>query len=84
MGSLAEAHRSSPSVRCVPVSAPYDALFSVSYIGDNRRSDSVDQGRFRAQLGHSTLAKFDIHFLYVGLIVIKTVDLIFLFARVYS
>ena len=31
IGSLAEAHRSSPSVSYVPISAPYDAIFSVSF-----------------------------------------------------
>jgi hypothetical protein len=48
LGRLVSAtHSNYLSVRCVPFSAPYDAIFSVSY-GDNRPSDSVGQGRLHA------------------------------------
>jgi hypothetical protein len=43
-----------PTVRCVPFSASHDAFFSVSF-GENRRSDSVDQGRLRAESTSSRL-----------------------------
>jgi hypothetical protein len=46
----------SASDRCWPFAAPYTACFRVSF-GDNRRSNSVGQGRFRAD----TVEKLDIN-----------------------
>jgi hypothetical protein len=40
------------SIYSVPFAASLYALLSVSF-GDNRRSDSVGQGRLRALCGHS-------------------------------
>jgi hypothetical protein len=50
-GSLAEAHRSSPSVRCVPFSASQDTSLSVSF-GENRRPEMIFQ---RRECAHSRL-----------------------------
>jgi hypothetical protein len=44
-------HRNLLGVRCVPIAAPCDSLFSVPS-GDNRRSDSVNQRPSCAQLRH--------------------------------
>jgi hypothetical protein len=41
---LTAARRNYVGVRCVPISAPYTARFSVSY-GEIRRSDSINQRR---------------------------------------
>jgi hypothetical protein len=52
VGSVSATRRNYLSVRSVPISASHDTIFSVSH-GENRRSDSVGQGRLRAQLRHS-------------------------------
>jgi hypothetical protein len=53
-GSISAAHRECLSVRCVPNSEAQVELFSVSF-GENRRSDSVCQGRESAHKRHSDL-----------------------------
>ena len=49
-GSFSADHREFPGVRCVPIAEAQAAVFRVSF-GENRPSDSVDQGRLRAHSG---------------------------------
>jgi hypothetical protein len=44
-GSFFAARRKILGVRCVPFSAPYDTILSVSYIGEIRRSELNFQSR---------------------------------------
>jgi hypothetical protein len=42
LGSFSEAHRDFLSVRCVPISAPYDEILSVSF-GENSPLSSMSE-----------------------------------------